>query len=48
MITIDTLRDHILADINDERDRQLELFAADPRDAGCMRWGLCDTNGRSE
>ena len=27
---------------------QVELFAADPRDAGCMRWGLCDTNGRSE
>jgi 3'-phosphoadenosine 5'-phosphosulfate sulfotransferase (PAPS reductase)/FAD synthetase len=27
---------------------QPELFAADPRDAGCMRWGLCDTNGRKE
>ena len=23
--------------------RQFELFAASPRDAGCMRWGLCDT-----
>jgi 3'-phosphoadenosine 5'-phosphosulfate sulfotransferase (PAPS reductase)/FAD synthetase len=23
--------------------RQFELFAADPRDAGCMRWGMCDT-----
>lgn len=23
--------------------RQVELFAAAPRDAGCMRWGLCDT-----
>ena len=26
--------------------RQFELFAADPRDAGCMRWGLCDTGGK--
>lgn len=25
--------------------RQVELFAAAPRDAGCMRWGLCDTGG---
>lgn len=24
--------------------RQFEMFAADPRDAGCMRWGLCETN----
>lgn len=23
--------------------RQLEMFAAGPRDAGCMRWGLCET-----
>jgi 3'-phosphoadenosine 5'-phosphosulfate sulfotransferase (PAPS reductase)/FAD synthetase len=23
--------------------RQLEIFASDPADAGCMRWGLCDT-----
>lgn len=23
--------------------RQMEMFAADPADAGCMRWGLCDT-----
>lgn len=23
--------------------RQFELFAATDRDAGCMRWGLCDT-----
>lgn len=23
--------------------RQFELFAAAPSDAGCMRWGLCDT-----
>lgn len=23
--------------------RQFEMFAADPGDAGCMRWGLCDT-----
>lgn len=22
--------------------RQFELFAADDRDAGCMRWGMCD------
>ena len=27
--------------------RQFELFAADPRDAGCMRWGMCDTGGES-
>ena len=27
--------------------RQYELFAAAPRDAGCMRWGLCDTGGGS-
>lgn len=25
--------------------RQIELFAAADRDAGCMRWGLCDTGG---
>jgi hypothetical protein len=24
--------------------RQLELLAADPADAGCMRWGLCETD----
>lgn len=24
--------------------RQFELFAAGERDAGCMRWGLCETN----
>lgn len=24
--------------------RQFELFAADPQDAGCMRWGLCETS----
>lgn len=24
--------------------RQFELFAAEDRDAGCMRWGLCETN----
>lgn len=24
--------------------RQFELFSADERDAGCMRWGLCETN----
>jgi len=23
--------------------RQFEMFAADPADAGCMRWGLCET-----
>lgn len=27
--------------------RQFELFAADPADAGCMRWGMCDTGGES-
>ncbi len=26
--------------------RQFELFSADDRDAGCMRWGLCETNPR--
>ena len=27
--------------------KQVELFASTDRDAGCMRWGLCDTgNGR--
>jgi len=25
--------------------RQFELFAAGPRETGCMRWGLCDTGG---
>lgn len=25
--------------------RQFEMFASRPRDAGCMRWGLCDTGG---
>lgn len=24
--------------------RQFEMFAAGERDAGCMRWGLCETN----
>lgn len=24
---------------------QYDMFAADPADAGCMRWGLCDTEG---
>lgn len=24
--------------------RQFELFSASERDAGCMRWGLCETN----
>lgn len=28
--------------------KQFELFAAPVRDAGCMRWGLCDTGGRDE
>lgn len=28
--------------------RQFELFAAEPRDAGCMRWGLCDTGEESK
>jgi 3'-phosphoadenosine 5'-phosphosulfate sulfotransferase (PAPS reductase)/FAD synthetase len=28
--------------------RQFELFAADDRDAGCMRWGLCETNPSDE
>lgn len=27
--------------------RQFELFSADPADAGCMRWGMCDTGGES-
>jgi 3'-phosphoadenosine 5'-phosphosulfate sulfotransferase (PAPS reductase)/FAD synthetase len=26
--------------------KQFELFAADSRDAGCMRWGLCETLGK--
>jgi hypothetical protein len=28
--------------------RQIELFAADPADAGCMRWGLCETAAPDE
>jgi 3'-phosphoadenosine 5'-phosphosulfate sulfotransferase (PAPS reductase)/FAD synthetase len=24
---------------------QFDMFAADPADAGCMRWGMCDTKG---
>ena len=24
--------------------KQFEMYAADPADAGCMRWGLCETN----
>jgi 3'-phosphoadenosine 5'-phosphosulfate sulfotransferase (PAPS reductase)/FAD synthetase len=28
--------------------RQFELFAAEGRDAGCMRWGLCETNTKQE
>lgn len=26
--------------------KQFELFSASPRDAGCMRWGLCDTGAK--
>lgn len=26
--------------------KQIELFAAADRDAGCMRWGLCDTGSK--
>jgi hypothetical protein len=28
--------------------RQFELFAASPREAGCLRWGLCDTSKEKE
>lgn len=28
--------------------RQFEMFAADPRDEGCMRWGLCETSSPDE
>jgi len=28
--------------------RQFQLFAASPADAGCMRWGLCETSGNSQ
>lgn len=28
--------------------RQYEFFAADPADAGCMRWGLCDTGANED
>lgn len=28
--------------------RQVELFAAAERDAGCMRWGLCDTGSQDD
>jgi 3'-phosphoadenosine 5'-phosphosulfate sulfotransferase (PAPS reductase)/FAD synthetase len=28
--------------------RQFELFAASPREAGCTRWGLCDTSMEKE
>lgn len=28
--------------------KQYELFAAGESDAGCMRWGLCDTSGKGE
>jgi len=28
--------------------RQFELFSADPADAGCMRWGMCDTGAGTE
>jgi 3'-phosphoadenosine 5'-phosphosulfate sulfotransferase (PAPS reductase)/FAD synthetase len=24
--------------------KQFEMFAADPKDTGCMRWGLCETD----
>lgn len=27
---------------------QYELFAADTRDQGCMRWGLCDTGAKGD
>lgn len=28
--------------------KQFELFAAGERDAGCMRWGLCETNSEKK
>lgn len=28
--------------------KQFELFAAGERDAGCMRWGLCETNPKDD
>lgn len=28
--------------------RQFEMFTADSRDAGCMRWGLCETNTKGD
>lgn len=28
--------------------RQMEMFAPDPADAGCMRWGLCETHGEDD
>lgn len=28
--------------------KEPELFAADPADAGCMRWGMCDTPASSD
>ena len=28
--------------------KQYEMFAAADSDAGCMRWGLCDTNPKKE
>jgi 3'-phosphoadenosine 5'-phosphosulfate sulfotransferase (PAPS reductase)/FAD synthetase len=33
---------------NDQNEDQVEMFAAAPGDAGCMRWGLCDTNPSGE
>lgn len=27
--------------------RQFELFAAEPREQGCVRWGLCETPGQN-
>jgi 3'-phosphoadenosine 5'-phosphosulfate sulfotransferase (PAPS reductase)/FAD synthetase len=32
----------------DHGGRQFELFEAGPSEEGCMRWGLCDTNGAKE
>lgn len=29
-------------------DPQADMFAADPRDAGCMRWGMCETSAAGD
>ena len=41
------IRDVVAYARSKKKTDQVELFAGNARDAGCMRWGLCDTGSRA-